>query len=49
LISKIYVLKNYKLPVLEKPKVYNLYDQLLDEELSREINAPFWYDTKNKY
>lgn len=46
LISKIYVLKNYKLPVLDKPLVYNLYDQLLDEELSREIKAPFWYDTK---
>jgi two-component system, OmpR family, osmolarity sensor histidine kinase EnvZ len=47
LISKIYVLENYKLPSLKKPKIYNLYDQLLDEQLASQINAPFWYDTKN--
>ena len=47
LISKIYVLENYKLPSLKKPKIYNLYDQLLDEQLAIQINAPFWYDTKN--
>ncbi len=47
LISKIYVLENYKLPSLKKPKIYNLYDQLLDEQLASQINTPFWYDTKN--
>lgn len=47
LISKIYVLENYKLPSLKKPKIYNLYDQLLDEQLASQINAPFWYNTKN--
>jgi len=47
LISKIYVLENYKLPSLKKPKIYNLYDQLLDEQLASQINAPFWYDTKS--
>lgn len=47
LISKIYVLENYKLPSLKKPKIYNLYDKLLDEQLASQINAPFWYDTKN--
>ena len=48
LISKINVLKNYKLPKLKKPSLLSLYDQLIDEELERELRYPFWYDTKSR-
>ena len=48
LINKVEVLKNYKLPKKQKPLIYNLYDQLIDEELSRELKYPFWFDTKSR-
>jgi two-component system osmolarity sensor histidine kinase EnvZ len=48
LIEKINILKNYKLPKLRTPLIYNLYDQLLDDELKRELKYPFWYDTKSR-
>jgi len=48
LINKVEVLKNYKLPKQQKPLIYNLYDQLIDEELSRELKYPFWFDTKSR-
>lgn len=48
LISKIYVLKNYKLPNQKKPLAFNLYDQLIDEELQKELRYRFWYDTKSR-
>ena len=46
LISEINILKNQSLPFYDSTFKYSLYDQLMDEELVKEIKFPYWYNTR---
>ena len=46
LIQEINILKDQSLPFYDSTFVYSLYDQLMDEELAKEIKFPYWYNTR---
>ena len=46
LIQEINILKDQSLPFYDSTFVYSLYDQLIDEELAKEIKFPYWYNTR---
>ena len=46
LIQEINILKDQSLPFYDSTCVYSLYDQLMDEELAKEIKFPYWYNTR---
>jgi len=46
LIQEINILKDQSLPFYDSIFVYSLYDQLMDEELAKEIKFPYWYNTR---
>ena len=46
LIQEINILKDQSLPFYDSTFVYSLYDQLMDEELAKEIEFPYWYNTR---
>jgi len=46
LIQEINILKDHSLPFYDSTFVYSLYDQLMDEELAKEIKFPYWYNTR---
>jgi two-component system, OmpR family, osmolarity sensor histidine kinase EnvZ len=46
LIQEINILKDQSLPFYDSTFAYSLYDQLMDEELAKEIEFPYWYNTR---
>ena len=46
LIQEINILKDQSLPFYDSTFAYSLYDQLMDEELAKEIKFPYWYNTR---
>ena len=46
LIQEINILKDQSLPFYDSTFAYSLYDQLIDEELAKEIEFPYWYNTR---
>ena len=46
LIQEINILKDQSLPFYDSTFIYSLYDQLMDEELTKEIKFPYWYNTR---
>ena len=46
LIQEINILKDQSLPFYDSTFIYSLYDQLMDEELAKEIKFPYWYNTR---
>ena len=46
LIQEINIIKDQSLPFYDSTFVYSLYDQLMDEELAKEIKFPYWYNTR---
>ena len=46
LIQEINILKDQSLPFYDSTFAYSLYDQLMDEELAKEIKFPYWYNAR---